>query len=134
MIYFSIRRIIKIELKTKIWLALGHQLQLNWRPRRIPAPAALPLAAATAACISMSCIVLNNPQALSDHTQGFSTFLLLSRASPKINKIAIETSAELVKKLIGAVFSSTYYMQEFWEENLSSIFPCYEIKFTLRNK
>ena len=35
---------------------------------------------------------------------------------------------------LGFIFSSTYYMQEFWEENLSSIIPCYDIKFTLKNK
>ena len=39
-----------------------------------------------------------------------------------------------IKKFFGMIFSSTYYMQEFWEENLSSLFPCYEIKFTLINK
>ena len=38
------------------------------------------------------------------------------------------------KKLLGFIFASSYYMQEFWEENLSSVFPCYDIKFTLRNK
>ena len=39
-----------------------------------------------------------------------------------------------LKKVIGFIFSSTYYMQEFWEENLSSIIPCYDIRFTLKNK
>jgi ubiquinone/menaquinone biosynthesis C-methylase UbiE len=38
------------------------------------------------------------------------------------------------KKVIGSVFNSCGYMKEFYEENLSQIFPCYEIKYQLRKK
>lgn len=38
------------------------------------------------------------------------------------------------KKVIGAVFNSCGYMKEFYEENLSQIFPCYEIRYRLQRK
>lgn len=38
------------------------------------------------------------------------------------------------KKVIGSVFNSCGYMKEFYEENLSQIFPCYEIRYQLRKK
>lgn len=36
-----------------------------------------------------------------------------------------------LKRVIGALFNSTRYLQELWEENLSTIFPCYEIRYVL---
>lgn len=39
-----------------------------------------------------------------------------------------------LKKAIGFVFNSCGYMKEFYEENLSHIFPCYEIRYQLRKK
>lgn len=38
----------------------------------------------------------------------------------------------LFKKFIQAIFNSNYFMKEFYEENLSHIFPCYEISFVLK--
>ena len=38
----------------------------------------------------------------------------------------------LFKKFFGILFGTTKYMKEFWEENLSFIFPCYEIRYILR--
>lgn len=35
------------------------------------------------------------------------------------------------KKIVGFPFSSNVYMMEFWEENLSRIIPCYDIKYRL---
>ncbi|MHB1091308.1 methyltransferase domain-containing protein [Thiobacillus sp.] len=39
-----------------------------------------------------------------------------------------------VKKIFGFIFNSVGYMKEFYEENLSHIFPCYEIRYRLRKK
>lgn len=39
-----------------------------------------------------------------------------------------------VKKLFGLVFNSFEYMKEFYEENLSYIFPCYEVRYRLKKK
>ena len=35
------------------------------------------------------------------------------------------------KRLFGLLFNSSYYMMEFWEENLSGIFPSYEITYLM---
>ncbi|MDB9783535.1 class I SAM-dependent methyltransferase [Gammaproteobacteria bacterium] len=37
-----------------------------------------------------------------------------------------------IKKIFGFMFGASYFMQEFWEENLSFIFPCYDIKYNLK--
>jgi hypothetical protein len=37
----------------------------------------------------------------------------------------------LFKRAVGAVFNSTRYLQELWEENLCYLFPCYEIRYVL---
>lgn len=37
----------------------------------------------------------------------------------------------IFKKLGGILFSTTVYMSEFWEENLSRIFPCYDVTFRM---
>ncbi len=37
-----------------------------------------------------------------------------------------------VKRLFGILFNSCTYMQEFYEENLCYIFPCYEIEYVLK--
>jgi ubiquinone/menaquinone biosynthesis C-methylase UbiE len=37
----------------------------------------------------------------------------------------------LLKRSVGAILNSCSYMQEFYEENLCYIFPCYEIKYKL---
>jgi ubiquinone/menaquinone biosynthesis C-methylase UbiE len=37
-----------------------------------------------------------------------------------------------IKRVIGAFFNSCRYLQEFWEENLAYVFPCYEIRYVLR--
>lgn len=37
----------------------------------------------------------------------------------------------LLKRSIGAILNSCSYMQEFYEENLCYLFPCYEIKYRL---
>lgn len=37
-----------------------------------------------------------------------------------------------VKLVLGAIFNSCRYLQEFWEENLCYLFPCYEIRYVLR--
>jgi hypothetical protein len=37
-----------------------------------------------------------------------------------------------IKKIVGFVFNSSYFMKEFYEENFSYIFPCYEIRYVLR--
>ena len=34
-------------------------------------------------------------------------------------------------RAIGALFNSTRYLQELWEENLCYLFPCYEIRYVL---
>ncbi len=39
-----------------------------------------------------------------------------------------------IKKLFGLIFNSVGYMQEFYEENLSHIVPCYEVRYRLRKK
>lgn len=36
------------------------------------------------------------------------------------------------KKILELIFNSCLYMKEFYEENLTFIFPCYEISFTLK--
>lgn len=36
------------------------------------------------------------------------------------------------KKLLGAIFNATRYLQELYEENLCFLFPCYEIRFVLQ--
>jgi len=36
-----------------------------------------------------------------------------------------------IKKIIGSIFNSCKFLQEFYEENLCYIFPCYEIKYIL---
>ena len=36
------------------------------------------------------------------------------------------------KKFFGILFEKTRYMKEFWEENLSFIIPCYDIKYILK--
>lgn len=36
-----------------------------------------------------------------------------------------------IKRLIGSVFNANRYLQEFWEENLCYVFPCYEIRYVL---
>jgi ubiquinone/menaquinone biosynthesis C-methylase UbiE len=36
-----------------------------------------------------------------------------------------------VKRMIGSLFNSCRYMQEFWEENLAYVFPCYEVRYVL---
>jgi ubiquinone/menaquinone biosynthesis C-methylase UbiE len=37
-----------------------------------------------------------------------------------------------LKRLFGLVVNCTYYTKEFYEENLSRIVPCYEVRFLLR--
>jgi len=37
-----------------------------------------------------------------------------------------------VKRFLGVIFNSCRYMQEFYEENLCYIFPCYEIAYVLK--
>lgn len=37
----------------------------------------------------------------------------------------------ILKRMFGVVFNSCAYVQEFYEENLCYIFPCYEIKYKL---
>lgn len=39
-----------------------------------------------------------------------------------------------MKKIVGWFFNSNNFMKEFYEENLSHIFPCYEIRYRLRRK
>ena len=36
-----------------------------------------------------------------------------------------------LKRIIGSLFNSCRYMQEFYEENLCYLFPCYEIRYVL---
>lgn len=36
-----------------------------------------------------------------------------------------------IKRAVGAIFNSTRYLQELWEENLCYLFPCYEIRYVL---
>lgn len=36
------------------------------------------------------------------------------------------------KRLVGLVVNSCYYLKEFYEENLSCVLPCYEIRYILR--
>jgi ubiquinone/menaquinone biosynthesis C-methylase UbiE len=36
-----------------------------------------------------------------------------------------------IKRVVGAFFNSTRYLQEFWEENLCYLCPCYEIRYVL---
>lgn len=38
------------------------------------------------------------------------------------------------KKTLGALFNLNTYMREWYEENFSALFPCYEIRFLLRKK
>jgi len=38
----------------------------------------------------------------------------------------------VLKRVLGSIFNSCRYLQEFYEENLCYIFPCYEITFQLR--
>ncbi len=40
----------------------------------------------------------------------------------------------LFKRLQGLIFNSCSYMREFYEENFTYIFPCYEIKYILEKK
>lgn len=37
-----------------------------------------------------------------------------------------------LKKLMGILFGTSIFMKEFWEENLSFIFPCYDIKYVMK--
>lgn len=39
-----------------------------------------------------------------------------------------------IKKVFGFIFNSCGYLKEFYEENLSHVFPCYEIRYKLRGK
>jgi ubiquinone/menaquinone biosynthesis C-methylase UbiE len=36
-----------------------------------------------------------------------------------------------IRRVIGSLFNSCKYLQEFWEENLCYLFPCYEIRYVL---
>ena len=36
-----------------------------------------------------------------------------------------------VKRAVGAIFNSTRYLQELWEENFCYLFPCYEVRYVL---
>lgn len=36
-----------------------------------------------------------------------------------------------IRRLLGALFNATIYTREFYEENLSTIFPCYEVRYKL---
>lgn len=38
----------------------------------------------------------------------------------------------VIKKLLGCIFNSCRYMKEFYEENLCYVFPCYEIRYSLK--
>jgi SAM-dependent methyltransferase len=38
----------------------------------------------------------------------------------------------VVKRLVGPLFNAGRVTQEFWEENLCYLFPCYEITYTLK--
>ena len=40
----------------------------------------------------------------------------------------------IIKRFVGAIFNSCNYLKEFYEENISSIFPCYEVRYILRKK
>jgi len=35
------------------------------------------------------------------------------------------------KRMLGILFNATIYTREFYEENVSSIFPCYEVRYVL---
>ena len=39
-----------------------------------------------------------------------------------------------IKRLIGSVFNSCVYLQELYEENFCYLFPCYEVRYTLRRQ
>lgn len=39
-----------------------------------------------------------------------------------------------IKKILQFIFNMSRYMQEFYEENCSYIFPCYDIKYFMRRK
>jgi len=39
-----------------------------------------------------------------------------------------------IKKFFGIIFGTSYFMNEFWEENLCYLFPCYDIKYILHKK
>ncbi len=41
-------------------------------------------------------------------------------------------SRRLFKRLVGALFTINYWMQEFYEENLCWLIPCYEVEWELR--
>lgn len=36
-----------------------------------------------------------------------------------------------IKRVLGSLFNASRYMQEFYEENLCFMFPCYEVRFVL---
>lgn len=36
------------------------------------------------------------------------------------------------KRAVGAVFNSSVFMKEFWEENLCYLFPCYEVEYRIK--
>jgi hypothetical protein len=40
----------------------------------------------------------------------------------------------LFKRIVGTVFNSCNYMRELYEENFSSLFPCYELRYLLRRR
>jgi hypothetical protein len=58
---------------------------------------------------------------------------------PKMELIAVRLGfnspfplSRIVKRTVGPIFNAGRMLQEFWEENLCYVFPCYEITYTLR--
>jgi SAM-dependent methyltransferase len=99
----------------------------------------------------------SNPYFYSDYTHRnffglysfsyFSSNSLLKRNVPKYNKSAEFELCQvdlifkscpphygryLFKKMLQTVFNLNRYMREFYEENCCYLFPCYEIRYTLR--
>jgi SAM-dependent methyltransferase len=99
----------------------------------------------------------SNPWYYSDYTHrrffGLYTFCYLARGSPfrrAVPTYGVDSGFDLVdvrlgfkstrpfylrhavKRAGGALFNATRWLQEFYEENLCWLFPCYEVEYRLR--
>jgi len=78
-------------------------------------------------CYFSKCSLLSRQVPIYEHNVGF-----------KLQKISMGFKSSkpfygryAFKKFLGLLFNSSYYLMEFWEENLSGIFPSYEISYLM---
>lgn len=78
-------------------------------------------------CYFSKCSFLSRKVPIYEHKVGFQLqkiSMVFKSSKPFYVRYAI-------KSFLGILFNSSYYMMEFWEENLSGIFPSYEISYSM---